>query len=198
VATMQDPFVVTASSSEGGDFERPAPGMYPAMLVAVIDLGTHTRVFSGESKKQRKVYLAWDLTEERDSKGQTFIIGQDYTFSLNVKAKFRALVEGWTGKTMAEGTQFNITELVGKPCLVNVAEGMSASGKKYSEISSVAQPMRGMKVVETERMPFVFSVTSLNSSLDDPAVPDWLPRIYGRTILDEIKASDEFGALAPI
>jgi len=198
MATMQDPFVVTASSSEGGEFERPAAGMYPAMLVAVVDLGTHTRVFNGESKKQRKIFLAWDLTEERDTKGQTFIVGQDYTFSLNPKAKFRGLVEGWTGKALPDGTQFNITELVGKPCLVNIAEGVSGSGKKFSEISSVAQPMRGMKVVETERIPFVFSVSMLNSSLDDPAVPDWLPRIYGRTVVDEIKASDEFGALAPI
>lgn len=195
MATMSDPFTITASSNEGGDFERPAPGMYPAVLVAAVDLGTHTRVFSGESKKQRKIYLAWDLTDERDTKGQTFVVSQDYTFSLNSKAKFRGLIEGWTGKAIPDGGQFNITDLVGKPCCVNISEGMSVAGKRYSEISSVAMPMRGLTVPETARIPFVFSVTSLNSSMGDPEVPAWLPRIYGRTVVDEIKASEEFGSL---
>lgn len=195
MSTVQDPFTVTATSGEGGEFERPEPGTYPARLAAVVDLGTHTRTFQGQSKKQRRLFLVWELTGENDSKGEAFVVGQDYTFSLNAKAKFRALVEAWTGKTMADGQPFNVTEMIDKPCCVSISEGQSSTGKKFSEIASVGPVMKGLTVPELTRTPFVYTVSGENSSANDPAIPDWLPRIYGRTVVDEIKASDEWAGL---
>lgn len=195
MATMTDPFTVTASSNDGGDFERPDPGTYPGRLVSVIDLGTHTRVFSGQAKTNRKLFLTWELCGEHDSKGDAYLVSQDFSLSLHPKANYRKFVEGWIGKGLADGQKFNIVEMIDKPCCVTISEGMSAGGKKFTEISSVGPVMRGLNVPALQREPCVFTVNSLNSSGDTIDLPDWLPRLYGRIISDEIRQSAEFGNL---
>jgi hypothetical protein len=197
MSTVVDPFEVTVSSNGGGEgsFELPPAGTYPAVLVGVVDLGTQSWVFNGEAKKARKIFLAWELVGEHDSKGRPFVLGQDYTLSLNAKANYRALVEAWTGKTFADGQKFNITDMVGKPCLLTVTEGQSGNGKKFAEIAGVAAPLRNMTVAEPANVPFVFSVRTIHSSADLPEVPDWMPRSYGKPLGDVIKASEEFGNL---
>lgn len=195
-ATSYDPFLQTVPANDGGgDFERPDPGTYPAMLIGVVDMGTHSRTYNGKTTEQRKIYLAWELTAENDSKGNTFVVGQDYTWSFNTKAHYRSLVEGWTGKTLVEGQAFDIRTLVGKPCVIGISEGLSAAGKKFSEISSVGPVMKGLVVPEATRQPFVFSVSSVQSPDLMPEFPGWLPRLYGRLIIDDVKASKEFQAM---
>lgn len=186
-----------ANNSDGGDFERPGRGMYPAVLIGLVDLGTHTHVFQGESKKARKLFLAWELSGENDSKGEAFVVGQDYTWSLHKKAKFRALVEGWNGAAMNDAEEFDVSTLLGKTCCVTITEGQTAGGKKFSEIASVGPVMKSMVVPPATRALFGLHISQFNSSVDKVEIPDWMPRIYGRLIADEIKASEEYGNLPP-
>lgn len=192
---MQSPFLMQASSNEGGDFELPPAGLHPAVLIGLLDLGTHTREFGGEKSDVHKLFLVWELTAENDSKGQPFVIGQDFTHSLNKKAKLRGIVEGFLGRTLNDQEPFDLALMIGKPAVVNVMEGTSGSGKKYVEVVSVAKPMKGQNVPEITREPYVFSLTVIHSTKDDLEVPDWVPPIYGRKIEDEIKKSHEYSRL---
>lgn len=195
MATMTDPFTVKASSDTGGDFERPDPGIYPARLIAVVDMGTHTRVFGGKATTNRKLFLTWELCGEADSQGNYYLVGQDFSLSLHPKANYRKLVEAWIGRTMTDGQEFNITEMVDKPCCVTISEGISGSGTKFTEISSVGPVMRGLNVPQRQRDPFIFTVNSLHSSGDTIDIPDWMPRTYGKPLAEKIRESAEFGNL---
>lgn len=187
-------FKTKATSGEGGDFELPPSGTHPAVLVALIDLGTHQSRFDA-TKTVHKILLIWELTAESDSSGNNFLITQDYTWSLNKKAGLRPIVEGFRAKTLADNEEYDLGEMLGKPCVVSLSEGVSGSGKKFMDVTSVSPPMRGLTVPPATHEPYGFLVDSLSSTLDAIDVPAWVPKIYGRNVVDDIKASHEFAKL---
>ena len=63
------------------------------VVLHLVDLGTHSVTFNGKAKDTRKIFLAWELTAEADSKGNNFVVGEGYTWSLNQKATLRSIVE---------------------------------------------------------------------------------------------------------
>jgi hypothetical protein len=195
MSTATSPFKMSASNSEGGNFELPQSGMYPAVLVGIIDLGTTTKTFGADSYERHGIYLCWELTAEFDSKGQPFIVAKDYTWSLNKKAKLRAIVEPFIGRTLADGEEYDLLELLGKPCMLSLTEGTSGSGKKYVDVSSVGKPPKGMTVPPHSKELCGFAIAMLSSNKDDTNIPSWVPPLYGKDVVDEIKRSREFGNL---
>lgn len=202
-STVPDIWEATASDAEGGSYERPAPGTYPAVLVALIDLGTHPRIVkdnkTGQEKtiRQRKLFFVFELTGEFDSKGESFLVAQDYTWSLHKQSKLRPMIEGWQGKGMAADEKFSVISLLGKECCLSISESVSSGGKKFTEISGVGPVMKGLVVPKPFRELFAFNVATLGSAKDDIPIPEWVPRIYGREVRDDIKKCDEYAALAP-
>lgn len=195
MSTATTPFRSTATSSEGGDFERPPSGMHPAVLVGLIDLGTHTRTYGGKTWDARKILFAWELTAEKDKDGNNFIVAQDYTWSLNKKANLRSVIEGWIGRGLRDDEEYDFGQLLGQACIVNLTEGLTAGGKKFTEIASASPVMRGMTVPPKTVTLYAFCLAEEKSSLDDPPIPSWVPLMYGRKVVDEIKASHEWAAL---
>lgn len=190
------PFAMKAASSEGS-YELPPSGLHPARLVAVIDLGTHEREFNGEKINQHKLFLCWELTGENDSNGQTFVIGQEYTFSLHKKAKLRAIVEGFLGRSLTEGEDYDILTMMGAPSVVSLKDGVSGNGKKFVELASIAKPFKGQTIPEQTKESFAFSLTQVTSTKQDLGIPDWCPFTYGKKVEDEIKKSQEWDNVPP-
>lgn len=197
MSTVASPFNTTANSSQGGDWELPQAGTYPALLAALIDLGTHSFNYSGEVKENRKILLVWELTGEFDSKGNPFLVNESYTWSLNKKATLRGIVEGFIGRTMADGEDFDLLSLLGQPCMVSVTEGLSGAGKKFVSVASVSKPMKGLTVPPANHEPYAFALSMLSTSKDEIKVPAWVPFLYGRKVEDVIKQSKEYGQLPP-
>lgn len=186
-----------ANSSDGGDFEHPPSGTHPAVLVGILDLGTTDNTYKDKTTKRQKIMLVWELTAEADSNGQNFVLGQDYTWSLNEKAHLRKIVEGFRGKTLADNEDFDLMIMLGKPCMVNVSEGLSAGGKKFMEVTAMSPPMRGLTVPPPTHEPFVFHWGMIGSTHDPIEIPDWIPRVYGRPVIDDLKKTDEYAKLSP-
>ena len=189
--TAASPWDLTAKSG-GGDFETLKAGAYPAVLVALVDLGTHQEEFEereGKRKGQktvkdmRKVLLVWELTGEANSKGENFIIGKDFNVTFTEKAALRKFCETWRGKKFAENENFNISVLVGKSCLITTTEGTSAKGKSYAKLENVGPLPRGMVAPAPKHAPQAYP---LGSSL-----PEWLPYIYGTKPADYVASSIE-------
>jgi hypothetical protein len=56
--------------------------------------------------------------------------------------------------------------------------------------------MKNLTVPPASRPPFTFALADWTDD-SDPPVPTWVPKLYGRSVTDEIKGSKEFLALPP-
>jgi hypothetical protein len=187
----------TKASSGEGEYELPPAGSHPAIMIGLVDLGTHDNTYNGKTAKRHKILLVWELTAESDSKGQAFIVAQDYTWSLNTKAQLRTIVEGFRAKALADDEEFDLMTMLGQPSMISLTEGVSGSGKKFVEVASVSRPSKHTTVPPASHETYVFHWGALASQKDDFELPDWMPRLYGRMVSDDLKASDEFAALVP-
>jgi hypothetical protein len=183
------------SGGNGEEFEKPAAGTFPAICVAIIVTGTHNEAYPGqEARDTPKLFLVWELLGEVMAGSKfNFVIGREYTDSLNAKANLRKLIDGWRSKgPLADDEEFDISLLKGQPCLVTVTHTTpNSEGKQYANVSSVTKPMKGQKFDKPMREMFVYEAVDAN-----PPAQDWLPRIYGKTVAERIMVSNEYVALS--
>lgn len=129
----------------------PAPaGTHAAVCIHVIDLGTQEVTFQNEIKHQRQVMLTWELPNEPMENGKPYTISQKYTFSLHERAKLRGILETWRGRPFTDadfGPQgFDVSKLLGRPCMVTIMHGMSQRGNTFARVEAVTSLPRGMAV----------------------------------------------------
>jgi len=129
-------------------FELPPAGTHLATCYRVIDLGTQNSTYMGQAKRQHKIMLGWELSDELMTDGRPFMISQRYTWSMSEKAALRRDLESWRGipfqdKDFGEGG-FDIKNVLGKPCLLNVVH-VNKNGKDYANIASISRLMKGQK-----------------------------------------------------
>lgn len=173
---------IMASDNGGGkDFKKVPPGCHFAICNMVADLGIQETTFKGDSKSQHKVYLRWEVPDERvtyEKDGREIeaplSIGSVYTLSLSEKANLRKILENWRGKvfTPEELRGFDITTVAGKACQIMV-QHQESGGKTYANITGVMGVSREQKDRAREAKSEV-GVTVF--SLDDGAGWDKLPK----------------------
>ncbi len=152
-------------------------GSYEAVLVAIVDLGTHKENYQGNVSERRKIYFCWELTRYGNR-----LIANVYTLSFHKKAKLRALIEGWRNKEFEDGESFDMAKLLGKSCMVNVVH---VNG--YAEVAGVSVSSKSDKPKNT---PIVYEIEG-----DNFVDLYWLPLIYGKKIEDVITSSIEISRL---
>jgi hypothetical protein len=173
------PFVIEATNSGGGSSELPPAGNHPAVLVAVVDLGTQERVYQGQKSENRMVFLAWELPGEHKSDGSSFVIGQDYNLipKVSVKTRLRQMLESWRGRPLGDKEKIDLGALLGRPCLINIGHETSKQGTEYARILGVTPPIKGMSIPKPFHDPYIWY---FGSRPFDP--PDWLPWLYGKSL----------------
>jgi len=88
----------------------------------------------------------------------------------------RKFLESWRGKafTEEEAKAFDISVLIGKPCMINVIHKVSQkSGKTYAEIASVSPMMKGITCPEQVSKTFMFGYDPFDQWRFDE-LPDYL------------------------
>lgn len=125
-------------ASVGGGSNPVDPGVYPARLVQMIDLGHQEREWQGEKKTPHRILFGFELptvTEESGGKTRPRILFQEATASLNEKATLYAWIKGWRGRALSEADaeKFDLTKLLDQPCQLNV----TVSDKNYNNIDAV-------------------------------------------------------------
>ncbi len=186
-ATMSNPFTMKATSGGGGS-EVPSAGNHHAVCVAIIDLGTHEETFKGVSSDNRKVYIAWELVEEKlaGTTDRNHIVYEKYTLSFNSKAKLRHAVEGWLAKKFKDGEGFDLPSLKGSRCLVNVVH--KPNGEYVNaNVGGISPIHKSIPVVAPKLTPIVWF---LGCSERFPDVSQ-LPLCYGRKLEDLIEECQE-------
>lgn len=206
-----DPFALKATTG-GGKSEVPDAGIHFAVLVGLIDLGTHEDEATDEKTQKKrkfdthKILLIWELTGSKMTgfKDRNHTIGKDYGLTFSDRSNLRKLVTGWRGTAFAPDEAFDVRSIVGKSCLVNLSHGTSKStGNTFAKLESVSKPRQGDVIPPPQRVPFIWTVGEGLMPWDaakkafvpvgNKAIPDWdwLPFIYGEKVKDFIGRSKE-------
>lgn len=131
-------------NDEGG-FKRKlvSPGMHIAVCYQIVDLGTSLDYYNNMS---HKVQLGWEILDEsyeieRDNVKQeyNFLVYKEYTASLGENTNLRKDLESWRSKdfTVQELKGFELKNILGVPCQLNIKIKTSAKGNEYPLILSV-------------------------------------------------------------
>lgn len=177
--------IMAEDTGGGTDFKKVPAGCHFAICNMVVDMGWQETTFKQQAKQQHKVYIRWEVPDERvtyEKDGQQIQgpcnIGATYTLSLSEKANLRKLLEIWRGVpfTSQELRGFDITTIAGKCCQIMV-QHKTVGDKTYANIIGVMglskdQKERGRKAQS--------EVGVLVYSLDEPdphvyqQLPNWL------------------------
>ncbi len=181
----------TKKATSSGGSEAPPAGKHKAVVVAVLDLGTHSEVFAGQKPRDmRKLYIVWELVEEfLAGTKRTHTLGREFTFSLGSKSKLREFIGEWRGKKIPDGEDYDVSRLLGKSCYLKVIHETSGD-RTFARVSSADLPARGEAPFKPSYTPIAWSVDDENS---DPPNEPWFPFIYGRSVRDTALASRERG-----
>jgi hypothetical protein len=180
------------TSGGGGDYEIPSAESHPAVLTAIIDLGTHLEEFQGTEKNTHKVYFCWELTGDEVKKdGTRFLIGRDFTLSLNEKAGLRIWLGTWLGLKFQDGEDFDLSTLLGRTGLLTVEHKVSGTNRTYTKIASITKPPRGYVIPPARMVPLYLDLDEVEED-ELPIELIKLPYLYGKPIPEVIRSSDEW------
>jgi len=162
---------VSGKNSGGGDYEIPDAGSYPARCIQVVELGTHENTHPKAKKGATKeeILIVWELSETMED-GRPFVVNWRGTASIGEKAHLRnKILVPWRGKpfTDAELEEFDLANVLGAPCLLNVVHKESGE-KTYVNVESIMPLPKGMKAEEAVNDLVNFEVVDYN---DDDMPP---------------------------
>lgn len=185
------------ASAGGGEVPDPIPGgTHPAVLVAMIDLGTQEIRFGNQEPEwDRKIFLCWEVFIHSDSGSfvKTQMIGKEYRLSFHPKAALMGLLQRWRGKEYAEGDDVALDKWLGTAGAIAIEETTSGENT-YSKVSGVTKLMAGVAKPTPTVKPILWELGS-----KEP-VPTWLPYSFGKSIPMLINQSKEVasGSVKPI
>lgn len=176
---------------EGGQFENPGPGSHIARCFQVVDLGTQTHSWQGETWQSRDVRITFELPFElmtgkynAEHKGKPFASSTTMKQSLHASSKLRPFLESWRGRkfTKEELAAYDPKKIVGAPCRLTLI----ADGDKVF-IDSIAPLGKGESCPGPVNPPLYFSL--------DPAEfdPETFQKLSDKT-KEKIKNTPEYMA----
>lgn len=161
-----------AKGSNNDDFEMVPAGNHLAICYRVIDLGFHSEEWQGKAIGDRpKVRIVWELPQELMNDGRPFSISAKFGNSLNKKAKLRGFLESWRGRpfTDEELGGFNISSLLGVPCLLSIIHEPSKKdpSRIWANVTAAARLPKGMEVPELFNPALFFDMDAPNADVWD-------------------------------
>lgn len=169
-------------------------GNYVARCYSMIHIGTITEEIRGQKKDINKVRITWELpTELRvfdESKGkQPMVISKEYTLSMFEMANLRKDLESWRGRSFTdnEAKSFDISKLLGVPCMINIIHTVSKKGVEYATISSISTMPKGLECPKQVNPTFEWNFEDKWDEIALDEFPDF--------IKDKIKSSAEYRAM---
>jgi len=155
-------------------------GNYLARCYSMIHIGTVPEIVLGVEKLQNKVRISWELPLElrvfSEEKGeQPLAISKEYTLSMHEKANLRKDLESWRGKGFSEkeAESFDITKLLGVPCMLNIIHKSSKNGNEYAIIQGITGVPKGFTCPAQINKTFEFNYND-NFDFELPGIPDFL------------------------
>lgn len=193
---------LTVSETGKKEFPLLPEGSYVGICNMLIDLGMQMNEQYGNSS--RKVLIGWEIPDELiEINGEKVprTINQRYTASLNEKSVLRRDLSAWRGRdfTPAELEEFNLRNIVGAPCMIQIIH-RDYNGKKYANVASIMTLPKGMTKPKLSGEPVVYDIDE-----DDPekvnTLPEWIKDIivksdsYQQRLVKEMPGVNEYTEL---
>lgn len=182
--------IIATSNNSGTAYEPVPAGNYVARCYSMVLIGTIEEEYLGEKKWATKVRISWELPTEtkvfKEENGeQPYALSKDFTLSMHEKSTLRKWLESWRGKafTQQESERFDISKLIGAPCMLNVIHKEKKDGNIRADISSVSAMPKGLNCPPAFNPPVIFSVNEFDQDVFDK-FPDFLK--------DKIRSSKEY------
>jgi hypothetical protein len=136
---------------EGREFAPAPEGLHQAVCVDVWEIWTEKRPEHFGGGLVDKTRLVWQLDKE-DKDGRRFEVMGTYTASLHEKAKLRQHLESWRGRrfTDEELKGFELEQIVGVNCQIQVVHNVSANGKVYANVQAIVPLGKGQVKIRPE------------------------------------------------
>lgn len=185
--------IMATDTGGGGDFSPMPSGNHVAVCNMVVDLGKQRTVSQQYGEKiKHQVWIRWETPDEtiewtdRDGNGRSGprVIGKTYTVSLHENANLRADLESWRGRpfTSDELAGFDISKLLGVPCMVNVTHA-EKGGKTYANIAAVTPLPKALKENPPRATQGLILHDEDNDAYTD--LPEWLQKKIDDQIVDQ-------------
>ena len=157
--------IIATNNGVGGNFEPIPTGNYPARCFSMIHIGTIEETILGQTKILNKVRITWELPTElkvfKEENGeQPMVISKEFNLSLHEKSTLRNFLKNWRGKdfTEEEAKAFDVTKLIGVPCMLNITHKKSKDGQRvYAEIGSISAMPKGFVCPNQINDSFIFT-----------------------------------------
>ena len=175
--------------NNNAEFDPAPAGMQLARCYRIIDLGTQESVYMGEAKKSHVILVSWELPNAPMTDGRPFSVSRRFTASLGQKAKLRAVLESWRGRkfTPAELDGFDLKNILGKTCLLNIIHSPSKDGTKlYANVDTVNPVVQGMPIPHAINEALFFTLSDFDRATFDK---------LGKSVQEAIAKSPEFQSL---
>lgn len=162
-----------ASDSGGGkDFDPVPEGSHLAVCDMFVDLGIQETNYNGQVKQQHKIYLRWQIPSlrlkyEKDGVEHEgpMAIGSKFTLSLHEKASLRKILQSWRGRafTPDELKKFDVTTVLGAPCLITVTHEPKDGGGVYANVGAVAKLPPGVPAPVLDGETLIYDADNLGN-----------------------------------
>ena len=158
-----------ASDTGGGkDFDPVPEGSHLAVCDMFVDLGMQ----DGHFGAKHKIYLRWQipalrLSYEKDGEKVEgpMSIGATYTLSLSEKSNLRPILQAWRGRafTPDELKKFDVTTVLGAPCMITVTHEPKKDGGVYANVASVAKLPSGIPAPALEGETILYDADNMDT-----------------------------------
>jgi len=183
----------TASST----FTPIPAGVHLACCYRIVDLGTQKTSFQGKDNFLHKILIQFEIHGDDEAgmplltaQGEPMSISKRYTLSLGEKSSLRKDLQSWRGKqfTADELRGFELQNLLGAWCMLNVTEDSGSDGKSYTNINAITPVPAAMRktLPEMHNEAWIFSLEDYNQKLFDQ---------LSAKLKETIQASPEYQAL---
>lgn len=146
----------------GGEFESAPAGVYNAVCIAVIDLGTQTQTKyqSQETEEVPLVELRWEIDEMMPDGKKRFMVMKRYRQSMHEKASLRKHLEAWRGAAFKDSEfapgGFSMEKLLGQGCQIQ----LGPNEKGNIGLVGIMKLAKGMKPLKPDIEPFIIDLES--------------------------------------
>lgn len=154
-------------------------GNHVATLYRIVYMGTMESMYNGETNHLYKVNLTWELNNEmkvwkEGEEAKPIALSKMYTLSMGAKSNLLPVVEGIIGGlAQDEAFAFDIDDLLGRVCLLNVTHGTSEkTGKKYENVTT-SKMMKGIPAPAPFNKQVILSYQNWNEEMY-LALPQWM------------------------
>lgn len=168
------------------DFQPIPEGTYPAICYCIADLGMQ---YNEKFKKlSQKILFIWEIVDDEqrieiDGEMKRRAISRQYTASFAPKSSMYKDIRPWIGREFTPEEQegfFDVGQLLGKPCLLNVIHTTTAEGKTYANVSGIMPLPKSMNVGDPENSKVLYDIDESSDNIFD-MLPEWVREIIAKS-----------------